>query len=499
MRHSLQITKLLPAYRNGNLTVRDVVNQIYDDIDARDKKNGQKNFGSLWIQLGKRDDVLRYVDEHLTRDTCYSADWSPLYGIPFVVKDNFDVHKWNTTAGCPGYSYSPKESATSVRKLLQAGAVLIGKTNMDQFATGLVGTRSPYGVCANSFDPEYISGGSSSGSAVAVSLGFASFSLGTDTAGSGRVPASLNNIVGLKPSRGGISTYGVVPACRSLDCVSVFALTCIDAYRCLNVMSGYDVGDPYSRVMKLGSKSSTELEIADLCNTQGLGRFRFATPRRSQLRFFKNEENGLAAFEQSLALLEAVGGQRVEIDFSAWNSCAELLYGGPWVAERLAALEEVMNAKEPIQGLLDVTKAIIKGAEKYSAVDTFRAMYRLEELRKETTGKLFSSGAASVDILVTPTLGPCYKIAEVESNPVQTNTNNGYYTNFMNLLDMCGLAVPTTFCTMEDGVRMPFGVTMSAPAFSDKFLLTIGNLVQRESQLGIGRVGEEISVTRSNL
>jgi len=269
-------------------------------------------------------------------------------------------------------------------------------------------------------------------------------------------------------------------------------LTCIDAQYCLNVMRGYDAADPYSRGDQ-GGRSKADVLKQRLTTSLKKKKFRFATPKRSQLRFFKNKTNGLSAFEDSVALLQSVGGQRVEVDFTPWNACAELLYGGPWVAERLAALESVMNSKVEVEGLNDVTRGIIKGADKYSAIDTFRAMYRLEELRKETTRKLFGGGSDNVDILVTPTVGPCYKILEVEVDPVQSNSNNGYYTNFMNLLDMCGLAIPTTFCAMEDGAKMPFGVTISAPAFNDELLISIGNLVQQGSKLGLGQIGEVLN------
>src|SRR5262249_47802759 len=293
----------------------------------------------------------------------------PLAGMPFAVKDNFDVAGMPTTAGCPPFAYVPERTAPVVQRLLDAGAILIGKTNMDQFATGLVGVRSPYGACSSVYDSRYISGGSSSGSAVAVAQSLCAFSLGTDTAGSGRVPAAFNNLIGLKPTRGLLSTSGVVPACRSLDCVSIFAQTAQDARTVWNVAQGFDTHDPYSRVFTPGAGAAPWLS----------GTFRFGIPDDSQLKFFGDDETP-ALFRKAIEKLAAAGGQPTKIDFSIFQEAAELLYSGPWVAERFAAVGEFLQLRS--DGVDDVVKNIILGGAKYSAADAYRSMYRLESLKQ---------------------------------------------------------------------------------------------------------------------
>jgi allophanate hydrolase len=377
----------------------------------------------------------------------------PLYGIPFAIKDNIDLAGIPTTAACPDYAYTPQISATVVQQLIDAGAIPLGKTNLDQFATGLVGARSPYGACRNSIDPDYISGGSSAGSAVAVALGMASFSLGTDTAGSGRVPAAFNNLLGHKPSCGLLSTSGVVPACRTLDCVSIFALNAADAAAVLDVAQGYDAVDPYSRRAMpgkpvLGSK------------------FRFGVPHDGQLEFFGNPETpGL--FGAAVERLRSLGGEAVSIDFSPFLETARLLYEGPWVAERYAAIREFIETRP--DALFPVTRQIISGAGKFTAVDTYAALYRLKALQRRT-----ETVWDDIDVLFTPTAGTIYRVSEVEAEPLRCNSNLGYYTNFMNLLDLSAVAVPAGFQTN----RLPFGVTLAAPAFSDGMLLELADRMQ---------------------
>ena len=276
-----------------------------------------------------------------------------------------------TTAACPEYAYTPDESAPCVNLLLEAGAIFIGKTNLDQFALGLVGVRSPYGVARNPFHPDYIPGGSSSGSAVAVAAGLVSFALGTDTAGSGRVPAGFNNIVGLKPSRGLVSTRGVVPACRTLDCISVFALEASDAIRALETMAAPDE-DPYSRTLPAGAS----LAMADISPEE----LKAGVPLAGQ-RDFLGDDEAQSAYEKGVERIEATGAAVREVDFSPFFEAAKLLYGGPWMAERLAALDEFIGAKPEV--LHPVTRELIAGAARYSAVDAFRAFYRLEGLKRE--------------------------------------------------------------------------------------------------------------------
>jgi len=343
-----------------------------------------------------------------------------------------------------------------VQRLLDAGAIPIGKTNLDQFATGLVGVRSPYGACRNSFDPAFVSGGSSSGSAVSVAKGWAGFSLGTDTAGSGRVPASFNNLVGHKPTCGLLSATGMVPACRSLDTISVFTLTAEDAQRVLAVAAGFDAADPFSR--------KAEPYGFDFGSAP---RFRFGVPRNADLEFFGNKE-GEHLFRDAVETLRRLGGEAVEIDLQPFLESARLLYGGPWVAERYAAIREFFDAKP--QALFPVTREIVAASAKWLAADAYSALYRLKELKR-----IADQAWGRVDCIVTPTAPRHYRSAEVEAHPIKLNSNLGYYTNFMNLLDYAATAVPVGF--QADG--LPWGVTLFAPAFQDVPLLRLGAKLQR--------------------
>jgi allophanate hydrolase len=366
---------------------------------------------------------------------------SPLWGKPFVVKDNMDVEGLPTTAGCPAFSYTPKKTATAVQKILDAGGVLIGKTNLDQFATGLTGMRSAYGAVKNAFDEKYISGGSSSGSAVAVALGIVGFSLGTDTAGSGRVPAAFNGLVGFKPTRGLVSGAGVVPAVRSLDCVSIFALSCAEAQQVLSAIEGPDANDPYSR-------TGTPVQFSPQ-------QFKFAVP--SNLEF--HGDSGYAKlFAQAILKLRQLGGAPVEIDFAPFVEAGAMLYG-PWVAERAAHLEPYMK------DMLPVIREILEGAKKYSAVDFFKARNRLDEL-KQKARETFKQA----DVILVPTAPTIYTVAQVEKKPIDLNNHLGHYTAFTNLLDLAAISLPAGM--RQDGV--PFGISLIAPAFTDKALLALG-------------------------
>jgi allophanate hydrolase len=387
-----------------------------------------------------------------------SLESLPLYGIPFVIKDNIDLAGVPTTAACPSFAYTPTRSATVVQKLIDAGAIPLGKTNLDQFATGLVGARSPYGACRNSFDPDYISGGSSSGSAVAVALGFASFSLGTDTAGSGRVPAGFNNLIGLKPSNGRLSTRGVVPACRSLDCVSIFALTAEDAAAVLNVAEGYDAEDTYSRSM----------------GHQALAGLRFGVPRPHQLEFFGDAEYQ-RLFETAVGRLQALGGTAVDIDLAPFLEAARLLYEGPWIAERYAAVGAFIEAHAA--DIHPITRKIIEGGKSLTAVAAFQGEYRLRELKRRSEAVW-----PTVDMILTPTSATIYRQAELDADPIRLNANLGIYTNFMNLFDLAGVSVPVGF----RGDGLPCGVTLVGPRASDQALLHIAGRLQRAS---VNRVG----------
>ena len=365
----------------------------------------------------------------------------PLWGKPFVVKDNFDVEGIATTAGCPKFSKVASKTAYAVQRVLDAGAILIGKVNMDQFATGLVGTRSPYGPCRNAFDPAYISGGSSSGSALAVALGMVGFSLGTDTAGSGRIPAAFNGIVGLKPTRGLVSTTGLVPACRSLDCVSVFAPSVSDAVPVLEVIAGHDPDDPFSR-------ESDPVELPT-------DKFRFGVPAHPE---FHGDSAYARLFAQAIVKLRSLGGTPVEVDFAPFMEAQEFLYG-PWVAERYAALEK------HLPDMIAVTRQVIETGKNVTGADVFKAQHRLLELKQAIDG-LFKT----FDILVVPTAPTIYKISEIEAKPIELNSRLGRYTNFTNLLDLAAIAVPAGL--RPDG--LPFGITLVGPAFSDLSLAMLG-------------------------
>ena len=450
---NLQISHLRNFFLTGELTPSDLVQQLDAEIGFDNSKN-------IWIQRLTLAEMLDYAKKLEGKDIANL----PLYGIPFAIKDNIDLANIPTTAACPEYTYTPTKSATVVQKLIDAGAIPVGKTNLDQFATGLVGTRSPYGAVNNSFAPEYISGGSSAGSAVSVALGMASFSLGTDTAGSGRVPASFNNLVGHKPTCGLLSTQGVVPACRTLDCVSIFALTAKDAVTVLASAQGFDGEDAYSR----------EASIASFAIPVS---FTFGVPKLEQLAFFENPETP-QLFKQAIKQLEAIGGKAVEIDFVPFLETARLLYEGPWVAERYAAIREFFENNP--ESIFPVTKQIIGGAAKFNAVDAFNAYYKLKALQRKVS-KVWDD----IDVMVTPTAGTIYTIAEVNAAPVVCNSNLGYYTNFMNLLDLSATAVPTGF--QADG--LPFGVTICAPAFYDEALLNLAASMQDYSAKTLGATG----------
>jgi allophanate hydrolase len=442
---SLLISDLLDGYRTGRETPASVMERLL--ATSADERR-------VWITRLSRDDVMARV---AALDPA-AIDRLPLYGIPFVIKDNIDLAGTATTAGCPGFAYTPAQSAFVVQRLLDAGAIPLGKTNLDQFATGLVGTRSPYGPCRNSFNADFISGGSSSGSAVAVAAGLASFSLGTDTAGSGRVPAAFNNIVGLKPSNGRLSTRGVVPACRSLDCVSVFALTPEDAASVLEAAEGYDAADPYSRKVR----------------DRGLNGWRVGVPRRDQLQFFGDVEYA-RLFDAAVRCLEKLGGDIKEIDFDPFLEAARLLYEGPWIAERYAAVGSFIDAH--MREVHPITRQIIEAGKFPTAAAAFEGEYTRKRLLRQTEPVW-----SQVDFVATPTAGTIYRLAELEADPLRPNANLGYYTNFMNLFDLSGVAVPAGF--RADG--LPFGITLVGPRGADRDLLHIAGQVQRASVTTLG-------------
>ncbi|MBX3504032.1 MAG: allophanate hydrolase [Parvibaculum sp.] len=401
---------------------------------------------AVWISRVRNEDVIARARALDALSPAQKA-LMPLFGVPFAVKDNIDLEGSPTTAACPAFAYMPPKSAFVVERLIQAGAIPIGKTNLDQFATGLVGTRSPHGAPRSVFDPDFISGGSSSGSAVAVAGGVVCFSLGTDTAGSGRVPAAFNNIVGLKPSRGLFSGQGVVPACRSLDCVSIFALSVADAGVVFDVAAGFDPADVFSRA-----------RMPEVPVEAGRG-FAFAVPRAADLKFFGDDE-AAGLFEEAVSRFEELGGRTRRIDFSLFEEAAALLYEGPYVAERFAAVGPFVEGH---QADADPTvRGIVLAAKARSAVELFEASYRLEALKRRA-GALF----AEIDFLLVPTAPTTYRVGEIMAEPVKLNSRLGTYTNFMNLLDLCGIAVPAGFRQAGPRKGLPFGVTLAAPAFAD--------------------------------
>ena len=446
----LSIATLLAAYRSGTATPRDIVRAAFDLAEKSDP--------AIWIS---RPD-WSVVDGMLTALETRDPSSLPLYGVPFAIKDNIDWDALPTTAACPTYRYQPAKSAFVVEQLITAGAIPLGKTNLDQFATGLVGVRSPYGIPQNAFDPEYIPGGSSSGSAVAVALGMASFSLGTDTAGSGRVPASFNNLVGWKPTRGLLSTSGLVPACRTLDCISVFALTVADASAVAHVVSKFDSSDPYARRYVASQRPYDPASVV------------LGVPREDQRDFF-GDADATKLYEESIERAQSLGWRVREVDLQPFLDAARLLYEGPWVAERYAVIPDLIE-KNP-EALHPITRQIIEGGVKPNAVAAFTSQYRLAELRRASEAVW-----TGVDAILTPTAGTIYKISEVLADPIKLNSNLGRYTNYMNLLDLSAWAVPAGFL----GNGLPWGVTLFAPAFEDHRLSVLASALHAAGNLPLG-------------
>jgi allophanate hydrolase len=454
----LDLTTLRQAYANGEITPEQVIDEVLRRAD-------DTRFPHVWIKKSSREQLLKMAAALPPRPT----NSLPLYGIPFAIKDNIDLAGIPTTAGCPEFAFTPSTSASVIERLVAAGALPIGKTNMDQFATGLVGTRSPYGACQSVFDARYISGGSSSGSGVAVAGGLVTFALGTDTAGSGRVPAAFNNIVGCKPSRGLISNRGVFPACRSLDCVSIFAGSCHDARTVLNVAAGFDPADPYSR-----SLPGRPPLIS--------GKFNFGVLPQAQREFFGDAE-AAELYEAAIARTRECGGDPVEFDFTPFAQAAALLYAGPWVAERRWALGEFFQSHGA--KIHPVVRDIISGAGHFDAVAAFDGQYKLQSLRQAVAPVW-----QKLDVVLLPTTGTTYRIDEVLAEPVTLNSRLGYYTNFVNLLDLAALALPAGF---RKSSGLPFGVTLVGPAFSDAALLELGAVLHLAAGGNIGATSTPIS------
>jgi allophanate hydrolase len=450
---TLTIEAILAAHAAGKKLTR-TIEETYERI-------ARHNDPALFISQRPLSDARAIAQALETA----GPEGKPLYGVPFVVKDNIDVAGLATTAACPAFTYRPERSAFVVERLERAGAIVIGKTNLDQFATGLVGVRSPYGIPRNALRADLLPGGSSAGSATAVGAGLVPFSLGTDTAGSGRIPAALNGVVGLKPSLGSLSASGVVPACRTLDTVSIFALNVADAFSAYQIAFGYDETDFASRRFAAPALSAFPKHL------------RVGAPRKTQRVFF-GDAAAEAAFERDLEALAALEAQIVEFDMEPFASVARLLYEGPWVAERYAATKPLIE-NHP-EALHPVTRTIIEGARKFDAVAAFEAGYKLAALKRRTIGAW-----KDFDVMIAPTAPRYYTIAEIEADPLRLNANLGTYTNFVNLLDLCAIAVPSSM--RRDG--LPSSVTLIGPAGSDGYLAGLAATIQARSGAPMGATG----------
>lgn len=452
----LDIASLRKGYAERAFTPREVFEEVYRRIAAVGER-------PIWISLLPLAEALAKAA---------NAPNGPLFGLPFAVKDNIDVAGLPTTCACPEFGYTPDRSAHVVALLEAAGAIAIGKTNLDQFATGLNGTRSPYGIPTSPFDAEFISGGSSSGSAVAVAMGLVSFALGTDTAGSGRVPAAFNNIVGLKPTKGLVSTRGVVPACRTQDVVSIFAATVADTHAVLSVAAAYDPLDCFAR------RAPGPVVVSSPPS-----RMRIGTPK-SGLEFH-GDDDAAAIYTAAIASAQRLGAEIVEIDLAPFAEAAGLLYSGPWVAERFAAIEPFIT--ENAAAIEPTVRNILLGARGLSAVSAFQGMYRLAELTRSAQAEW-----EKMDALLLPTAPTTYRIADMLADPVRLNSNLGLYTNFVNLMDLSALAVPAGF----GANRMPYGVTLVARAFEDGTLAAFGDTLHRSlDNATLGATGQSLAST----
>ena len=438
-----QINDWLAAYRSQQFSLE----QLYDYVASIN------NDDNAWISLASK----AQLSQQLAYLSDKSVDALPLFGVPFAVKDNIDVAGFVTTAGCPAAQYVATTDATVVAKLKQAGAIVIGKTNLDQFATGLVGVRSPYGAVKNSFNAEYISGGSSSGSSVVVANGIVPFALGTDTAGSGRVPAGHNNIVGLKPTKGWFSNQGLIPACRTQDVISIFALTVADAWTVAQQMQGYDSQDSYSRQHPANTPSH-------------FSKYKIAIP--AQLTFYGDKQAELA-FKAAIHQVEQQGYTVQPIDFTVFNDLAAALYNDAWVAERTVAVDQIVERAQ----VHPVINEIISQAQRFDACDAMQAEYNRAKWARKINDVL-----AEFDALMVPTAPTIYRIAEVEADPITKNSHMGAYTNFVNLADLSALALPNTI--RDDG--LPSGVTFIAKAWHDQALANFGAQWQAHMNLPLG-------------
>jgi len=435
-------------FYEGGASPRDVIERVRTRIVSHPAENA-------WIHIADSDQLRAAADRLELRRK--AGESLPLYGVPFGVKDNIDVADMPTTAACPEFTYVPSESAASVERLLHLGAICIGKTNLDQFATGLNGTRSPYGACASVANPLYVSGGSSSGSGVVVAAGHVTFALGTDTGGSGRIPAGFNGIVGIKPTVGRVSIRGLVPNCPSIDCVSIFCTTVSEGAELLAAVDGFDAADPYSQ--RAPTAPATTLAPSSP--------FRFGRLLPDQIESFGMVECA-SLYEAACQRLESIGGYSVAIDFAPFAEAGRMLFEGPWIAERRASLEPF--ASNNPDAFLDVIGKVIAAAKNYSGVDVFAGLRRLRQLRREVE-VMFSD----FDALVVPTAPRPYTIEAMIENAVEFNNQIGYYSYGANLLNLCGVAVPNA--VLSCGV--PMGVTFLGPAWHDMQLCQLAERFER--------------------
>lgn len=463
---SFDFASLAAAYRAG-LSPSAVIEETYRRLEQHTGEH-------VWTHVVARADALR--EAHRIEQLAAQGADLPLYGLPFGVKDNIDVEGLPTSAACASFTYTATRTAAVVDKLRTAGAILIGKQNMDQFATGLVGIRSPQGYCRNPFDRNYVPGGSSSGSAVAVSTGQASFSIGSDTGGSGRVPAAFNNIIGLKPTPGRVSSDGFLYCNRSFDVPPVFALTAADAYKVLRVIAGHDERDIYSVAAPLQTRGSTRLPE----------QFRFAVPSQVDLEFF-GDAQAEAQFAAAVTKLREMGGTPIEIDFAPFLEAGRMVFSSALVAERWLTYGEIAE-----RGGADVHPAVrqaILNAKQYDATDAFRTLYRLEELKR-----LAYLEIQKADVLLVPTCGTIYRCDEVEADPVRLNANLGYYTYFANPLRLCAVSVPAGL--RPDG--LPFGVCFLGMPFADQDLYAYASRMQAAFGGNLGATSHPVVAAPSN-
>jgi len=454
----ITIKRLLFHYHSGAITPKNHIDNLLKVI----RKNVNESIDSAWISIATDDNIASQLRnlESLAKEKAITD--LPLYGIPFAIKDNIDALGWKTTVACPDFMFEPNKNATVVQKLLDAGAILIGKTNLDQFATGLVGTRSPYGIVPNTFNPKYVSGGSSSGSASVVARGLVCFSLGTDTAGSGRIPAAFNNIVGTKPTPGLVSTEGVFPACKSIDCVSIMTLTTADADIVLNVTKSTE----HDKALE------TQFHPRSTPISNFINPIRIGIPISCQ---FLDNGQYQEAFTKALQIAKGLNVEFVPVDIDSFVKAGKLLYDGPWVSERFAVTEDFLNSN-PNAFDTSVRQIILSGAP-YSAAQGFRAIYQLKELEIET-----KKSWSKCDVILVPSAPNHPTIEDLKNHPIVKNSELGMYTNFVNLLRLCAIAVPSGFTK----TGLPFGITLIAQEGSDNALLKLASQWQVLFELSLG-------------